>query len=114
MTEQPLTFPVDWTLSGSWARAQNPRSGKSPLNQSQWVVQIDDGNRHRVTFHIDDGELVTDCDCTAWFYDKWCSHVAKLWWDWIRRDAVITCKQTNKNYRSPPPWLTVDRESDEI
>lgn len=102
-----LTLSDGWATSTSWRRGQSSRSAKNPITDAEWLVRVGDGDRHRVLFTIEAGDLVANCDCDGWHYDGWCAHVAKLWWDWSRRRLIVTDQQTGKNHRSPPVWLDV-------
>ncbi|WP_435318463.1 hypothetical protein [Haloarchaeobius sp. TZWSO28] len=110
----PLRFPDDWTMTGSWQRAQAAPAECGPINASQFDVLIgytdsdELGERHRVTFAIHGGQLVADCDCEAWKWRDWCAHVAHLWWRWSRERLVVTDLDTGRNHRTPPVWLNVD------
>lgn len=106
-----LVFPSNWTLSTSWRRAQSADASKNPLTDQEWMVQIDDGDRHRVTFAVENSEIVADCDCDGWTYRDWCAHVAHLWWCWVRGQAVVTDIDTGRNLTMPPAWLTVETEA---
>ncbi|WP_435332829.1 hypothetical protein [Haloarchaeobius sp. TZWWS8] len=110
----PLRFPDDWTMSGSWHRAQAAPATCGPVNASEFYVLIgytdsdELGDRHRVTFAIHHGQLVADCDCEAWTWNDWCAHVAYLWWEWSRDQLGVTDVDTGHVYTTPPVWLRVN------
>ena len=73
------------------------------------------GDPHRVLFCIHNGELAAECDCSAWRYNKWCSHVARLWWDWSRGEITVCDLRTDNRYLHPPAWLRVtDHDLDAV
>jgi len=76
------------------------------------MVQIGDGDYHRTTLIIQNGELLADCDCHAWNFDGWCAHVAHLWWEWSRGRAVVTDLDTDRSHSVPPVWLSVREDRD--
>jgi len=96
ITQPPiLRFPSDWQLSGSWQRAQEADSvlgSDGPLRFSVMIRRDSGewGTRHHVLFCIHDGELRSECDCKGWKHRQWCSHVALLWWRWVRQDLGVT------------------------
>lgn len=69
------------------------------------------GDPHRVLFAILDGDLAAECDCEAWQYRDWCSHVARLWYDWSRQRIAVTDLETGERLRDPSPSLTVTDHS---
>jgi hypothetical protein len=112
----PLEFPQKWTLSTQWHRAQASPAECGPVNDAEFDVLIgypdsdDLGDRHRVTFTIHEGELLAHCDCHAWTYHDWCTHVAHLWWRWSRNQLSVTDLDTGDVHETPPWWLRVDDE----
>jgi hypothetical protein len=104
----PLRFPEDWTLSSSWQRAQDERAHVGPTGPARFSVILGTGARHRVTFTLKGGELLSDCDCKAHQYREWCAHVAVLWWKWCRSQLAVTDLDTGRTHLSPPWWLSVD------
>jgi len=105
-----LRFPDKWTLSTSWQRAQSPAAVKNPINPAEWMIQIDGGDRHRVTFALLGGDLIADCDCDGFRFEEWCAHVAHMWWSWVRSDAVVTDLDADRSHELPPVWLEVSEE----
>lgn len=109
---QKLVFPDGWTFTASWRRAQSSTAKKNPLNEAEWMVQIDDGEPHRTTFVVEEGDLRADCDCDGWHFRDWCAHVAHLWWSWTRGLAVVTDIDSDKSLLMPPAWLSVETEGE--
>ena len=111
---EPIRFPDGWQTSGSWHRAQASPSHASPNGPAEFSVLLGHpntnelGDRHRVTFAILDGELVTRCDCDGYEYRGWCAHVAHLWWRWSQRDLSVVDLNTGRTWTSVPSWLHVD------
>lgn len=69
------------------------------------------GDPHRVLFAVYRGDLVAECDCDAWKYRDWCSHVARLWWDWNRAEIAVSDLREATRYTHPPAWLRVTDHS---
>lgn len=70
-------------------------------------------NPHRATFALRGRTLVVDCDCKGHrFNDGWCSHVASLWWQWVRGEIEVQHLDTGRSYRTPPAWLRLDEAID--
>ena len=71
-----LSMPDEWTLSTPWQRAQKERDQGGPINDAERMVYLSGSESpHRVTFALRGRTLVAECDCTAWTYQDWCSHV---------------------------------------
>ena len=107
-----LMLPADWTLTTSLRRAQTADAMVNPVTDAEFMVRLDDGGVHRVTFAVDGGELVADCDCQGWTHRDWCAHVAHLWWRWSRGRLVVHDLDADRPREMPPAWLTVDREGE--
>ena len=109
-----LRFPEDWTLSESWQRAQQESDSGGPINDAERMVYLSGSEEpHRVTFALRGRTLVVDCDCKGHrFNDGWCSHVASLWWQWVRGEIEVNHLDTSRSYPTPPAWLTLDESID--
>lgn len=105
----PLQFPPGWTLSTSWARAQDDEATVGPSGPARFDVLLGDGDRHRTTFAIHGGKLMVECDCAGFRYSEFCAHVAHLWWKWARSQLAVTDLDTGKTHLSAPWWLRVNR-----
>jgi hypothetical protein len=108
-----LTFPEDWTLSGAWQRAQSAEAHFGPVDDAHFDVLLeresgDWGDKHRVLFAIQNGQLRADCDCKSYQHRQWCAHVAHLWWRWSRDQLGVHDLDADDTHLSPPWWLTVD------
>jgi hypothetical protein len=103
----PLSMPDDWTLSTPWRRAQEEDDQGGPINDAERMVFLSGSdNPHRVTFALRSQTLVVDCDCKAHhFNDGWCSHIASLWWQWVRGTIEVNHLDTGRAFRTPPAWL---------
>jgi hypothetical protein len=111
---EPIRFPDGWQTSGSWHRAQTAPSHIGSDGPAQFSVLLGypdrntSGERHRVTFAILGGQLVTRCDCDGYEYRGWCAHVAHLWWKWVRSMLSVVDLDTGRTWLAPPEWLRVD------
>jgi len=104
-----LSMPDDWTLSTPWERAQTEHDKGGPINDAERMVFLSESDKpHRVTFALRGRTLVTECDCPAWTFHDWCSHVAACWWRWSRGRILISHLDTGRNYPRPPSWLRLD------
>jgi len=110
-TAPPLEFPDEWTYSTSWQRAQTEADQGGPINATERVVWLADGDPHRVVFVLDGATLRARCSCDGWHYREFCAHVASCWWRWVRGEIAVTHQQTGREYRLPPDWVRLDRDS---
>ena len=110
----PLSMPDDWTLSTPWRRAQEEDDQGGPINDAERMVFLSGSESpHRVTFALRGHPLVIDCDCKAHrFNDGWCSHIASLWWQWVRGTIEVNHLDTGRAYSDPPAWLILDETAD--
>jgi hypothetical protein len=112
--DDPSVFapPADWTLSGSWERAQteDDLGGPAATPGYRRVLLTDSTTAHRVLFAIADGELRAECDCRGWVHREWCAHVASLWWRWSRGRIDVRDLDTGRVHGHPPAWLRVRGE----
>lgn len=108
-----LVLPQGWTMSADWKRAQVEPAKVNPLGDAEFMIKFGNGDGyHRVTFVIDSGDLMVDCDCGRYHHNDWCAHVARLWWQWSRGELVVHDVDTERPYQTPPAWLSVDREGE--
>ena len=104
-----LSMPDDWTLSTPWQRAQEERDQGGPITDAERMVYLSGSESpHRVTFALRGRTLVTECDCRAWRFHDWCSHVAACWWRWVRGRILVSHLDTGRDYPRPPSWLRLD------
>ncbi|MFU1780701.1 SWIM zinc finger family protein [Haloarcula japonica] len=104
-------MPDDWTMSGSWKRAQEATDHGGPINKAERMVSLDDTDGfHRVVWALSGGSLRAECECKGYQYNDWCAHLASLWWRWVRGEIHVTHLETGKTYRTPPSWLRFDCE----
>jgi hypothetical protein len=107
-----LSMPDDWTLSTPWQRAQEERDEGGPINDAERMVYLTGSDEpHRVTFALRGRTLVTECDCAAWTFHDWCSHVAACWWRWSRDRILVSHLDTGRDYPAPPSWLSLDDDA---
>jgi hypothetical protein len=45
-----VELPDDFGDSTSWQRVKNEETRIEPTNRAEWMVRVDDGDRHRVVF----------------------------------------------------------------
>jgi hypothetical protein len=104
----PITFPDEWTLSGSWQRAQTEEDHGGPINDAERMVYLDESDDpKRCTFVLVGRTLRTHCSCDGYHYRDWCAHIASLWWRWIRGEIAVSHLTTEREYQTPPDWLRV-------
>jgi len=108
---QPITFPDDWEMSGSWERAQTEQDNGGPVNDAERIVWLEESDTpRRVTFVMVGRTLRTHCDCDGYYYRDWCAHAASLWWRWVRGRIFVSHLRTDRQYHTPPDWLKVQLE----
>lgn len=104
-----FSMPDDWTLSTPWQRAQEETDQGGPINRAERMVFLSDSeNPHRVTFALNGADLLARCDCRAFQFDDWCSHVASLWWQWVTGEIIVHHLDTGRAYPAPPCWLSLN------
>ncbi|WP_244257160.1 SWIM zinc finger family protein [Halomicrobium sp. IBSBa] len=104
-------LPDDFTMSSSWKRAQETTDDGGPINGAERMVSLSDSDSyHRVVWALSGGSLRAECPCKGFHHRDWCAHLASLWWRWVRGQIEVTHIDTGRHYRTPPSWLSFDRE----
>lgn len=79
-----VELPENFGVTMSWERAQNEHTSVSRVSRAEWMVQIADGDLHRVVFALDDGHMIGECDCKGYQHHDWCAHLAALVLAYVR------------------------------
>lgn len=81
-----LDLPEDFGTSTSWERARTEETSLSRITRAEWMVRVGDGDLYRVTFALDDGHMIGECNCKGYQYRDWCAHLAALVLDYVNDD----------------------------
>jgi hypothetical protein len=82
-----VELPEEFGTTTSWERAQREHASLSRVSRAEWMVRVGGGDLHRVTFVLEEGHMLGECDCRGYQHHDWCAHLAALVLAYVQEDV---------------------------